>query len=142
MELRLGFGVARPIREKLTQFVMGHFIVRAKCQSVAIKRDPFFSIGRRLRLFEVLAKGAVTITPFLRFDLLSRRQFVDLFPLARDLRFLLLELFCLLLKDFRVARGQKKSASKEKNRDETRRQPCSFHKPFLLRPALASSKAR
>ena len=63
-------------------------------------------------------------------------------PLARDLRFLLLELFCLLLKDFRVARGQKKSASKEKNRDETRRQPCSFHKPFLLRSALASSKAR
>src|SRR5205823_13338921 len=98
---------------------MGHFIVRAKSQSVAIKRDPFFSIGRRLRLFEVLAKGPVTITPFLRIDLLSRRQFVVLLPLARNLRFLLLELFCLLRKVFLVVLIQKKSASKEQNGDET-----------------------
>jgi len=80
------------IGERPAQFVMGHIIVRANRQAIAVKRYRLLPICRLLRFVKIVAKSAVAILLFLVLNLLPGGESFQFFALARDLLFLLPDL--------------------------------------------------
>ena len=90
------FSVRSLLNHHLTEFVVGHIIIRTDGESFAIESDRLLAVAAGLSFLEILAKRAIAVPRFLILNLLSRQKIVDFLALPRELDLLsakLLRLF-------------------------------------------------
>src|SRR5262245_42943231 len=112
-EFLFSFSVRSLLNHHLTEFVVGHIIIRADSESFAIQSNRLLAVAAGLSPVKVIAKRAIAVARFLVLQLLPRYKIVDFLPLPRELYFLSSKLFRLFFQNFRIAADEKARSNNE-----------------------------